>query len=192
VAGFANLSNMPVGDSLHTHWGEPVTVFHTASGTPYYFNFHSEAVGHTCITGPDDSGKRVLMHFLLAQSLKFKPSIFYFDFSGEAEAFSKAIDGWHLELAARASSYSGEVALFNPFALSDAESNRQFLNNWIGVLARAVQYQPTEEDKTALKLAVDSTYGVEEEKQSLLYCVEQLRNGAPAMADALAPWLPDA
>ncbi len=40
LAGFASLHNYPSGRRSGNAWGPALTLFKTASGTPYYFNFH--------------------------------------------------------------------------------------------------------------------------------------------------------
>jgi len=78
-AGFASLHNYPCGKPSGNHWGPAVTLLETVSGTPYFFNWHRGEVGHTLLIGPTGAGKSVAMNFLLVQSVKFKPRIFYFD-----------------------------------------------------------------------------------------------------------------
>src|SRR5262249_7556118 len=124
-AGFASLHNYPSGLSKGNHWGAAVTVLETISGTPYFFNFHKQDVGHTTIIGPTGTGKSVLLNFLLAQSLKFKPKIFFFDKDHGAEIFIRALGGVHATLGL--SQPSG----FNPLKLPDTPENRSFLSEWL-------------------------------------------------------------
>lgn len=90
-AGLASMHNYPCGNSQGNHWGPAVTVLETVSGTPYFFNFHRSDVGHTTIIGPTGTGKSVLLNFLLAQCLKFRPKIFFFDKDRGAEVFIWAL-----------------------------------------------------------------------------------------------------
>src|SRR3990167_7790188 len=50
-AGFTSMHNYPCGKLARNHWGPAVTVLETVSGTPYFFNFHANDVGHTTIIG---------------------------------------------------------------------------------------------------------------------------------------------
>lgn len=39
----------------------------TASGSPFYFNFHHSDLGNTFVCGPSGAGKTVLLNFMLSQ-----------------------------------------------------------------------------------------------------------------------------
>ncbi len=187
VAGFANLSNMPVGQAKDNHWGSAVTTFHTASGTPYYFNFHDGNRGHTFITGPAQSGKALLMHFLLAQSMKFSPSIYYCDVSRNGNQLIQSLGGHMVSFAPATDALPS--ALLNPFALSDNEANRVFIARWLGVLARTMNYNPTEADTAAINQAIEHTYSQPEANRHLKTCAQKLVTIAPGYIASISPWL---
>ena len=183
VAGFANLHNLPLGTAQDNHWGPAVTTFHAASGTPYYFNFHVGTIGHTAIIGPHSSGKTLLLHFLLAQSMKFKPKIYYFDVTGRSALLMQQLGGNVYNFRA-----SGGRGVINPFALRDTNGNRLFLSRWLGVLARASGYTPTEEDKAALTAAVAQLFALPPAERHLSAFVSIARNGAPSWVHATTAW----
>ncbi len=131
LASFASLHNYPVGRIRGNHWGDAVTVFDTASGTPYYFNFHLRDVGHTTIIGPTGAGKTVLMNFLCAQSAKFNRRLFMFDKDRGAEIFVRAMGGAYNVIE------PGERCAFNPLMLPDTMENRNFLVEWLQSLVMA-------------------------------------------------------
>ncbi len=122
IGGYASLYNFPAGKMSHTHWDDAVTVFHTAAGTPYFFNFHYEDNGHTLIIGPYGSGKTVLMNFLVSEARKFSPKLYYCDQERHSEIFIRAIGGTYL--------HHNQLAM-NPFSLPDSQENRAFLYNFL-------------------------------------------------------------
>src|SRR5205085_401462 len=91
LGGFASLYNFPAGKAVGNHWGPAVTVFHTAVGTPYFFNFHHGNSGHTTLIGPFGAGKTVLMNFLVCEAQKFRPKMFYFDHNDASKIFLMAL-----------------------------------------------------------------------------------------------------
>ncbi len=183
VAGFANLHNLPVGSAHDNHWGPAVTTFHAASGTPYYFNFHVGTVGHSALIGPHNSGKTLLLHFLLSQSMKFKPKLYYFDVTGRSALLMQQLGGTVATF--RPAERKGWL---NPFTLRDTNGNRLFLSRWLGILARTCGYAPTEEDKAALGSAVEQIFSLPEHERHFASFVTMARNGAPSWVHATAPW----
>ncbi len=129
LASFTSLHNYPVGSISNNHWGDAVTVFDTASGTPFFFNFHVRDVGHTAIIGPTGSGKTVLMNFLAAQAQKFRCRMFFFDKDRGAEIFLRALGGVYTVLE------PGETCGFNPLHLANTSENRSFLADWLKTMA---------------------------------------------------------
>ncbi|MEI6731017.1 MAG: hypothetical protein WCL30_07155, partial [Pseudomonadota bacterium] len=99
IGGFANLSNYPAGKKTGHRWGNAVTTVYTAAKTPYFFNFHLGDNGHTLIAGKEDTGKTVLLNFLIAESRKFNGKLFYFDAGREAEIFIRSLNGQYYNLS---------------------------------------------------------------------------------------------
>ncbi len=190
VAGFTNLSNMPMGADKNNHWGAAVSTFHTATGTPYYFNFHVGEVGHTTVVGPKDSGKSVMINFLLSQSMKFSPKMYYFDVDGSSTSMMTELGGTAYMIAAHQEGMQPQPALFNPFSLKNTDDNIQFITRWMGVLARASGYALTDTDKQMIANAAHQTFQQTGGHRSLLGCVELLKHSAPDYVAALAAWLP--
>ena len=50
-----------------------LTLFTTAAGTPYHFNFHYRDLAHAFVVGPSRSGKSVWINFLISQYQKYHP-----------------------------------------------------------------------------------------------------------------------
>lgn len=67
---FASLAPMfcyPIGNK-EGRWGNPITVFRSAAGTPVRFHWHQDDIGNTLVTGQTGSGKTTLVAFLLAMT----------------------------------------------------------------------------------------------------------------------------
>lgn len=144
-AGFCSLHNYPSGRADGNQWGPAVTLLRTESGTPYYFNFHlppkgrrrgkvvndkdvkadDRVAGNTLIIGPTGSGKTVVQTFLLAQSEKFQPTVFYYDKDRGMEVFIRAVGGTYLTIK------NGLPTGFNPFRLPPTPGNISFLQTFV-------------------------------------------------------------
>ncbi len=129
IAGFAALHNFPSGLIAGNKWGPALTVFKTVLNTPYFFNFHDHDLGHTLILGPKDSGKTVLLNFLLAQSQRFKPRVFYFDLNNKAKCFISGLSGHYYQMSQQKMN-DKEFLHINPLILNKNEDNRNFLRDF--------------------------------------------------------------
>jgi type IV secretion system protein VirB4 len=181
-AGLASSHNFPLGQAEGNHWGEAVTLLETTAAGPYYFNFHQGDLGNFTVIGPSGSGKTVVLNFLLAQARKFGPRIIFFDKDRGAELFVRAIGGRYDLL--RAGTPSG----LNPLQLDDNPVNRQFLTEWLALLAGGADI-----DETArIKDAVDANFAQPSEHRRLRHLAELFRGGQrPHAADLwarLRPW----
>lgn len=169
VGGLSSLHNFPVG-SLTSKWGEAITLLKTALGTPYFFNFHVNDNGHTIIVGHDDSGKATLLNFLISESLKCNPNIFYIDAHKESEIFIKALGGRYLSFTVKPS--KGCVK-FNPLLLEDNYENREFLKNWLLYLMdKYIDLEQIEEYTAVVEAAVALIYELPVEKRRLSNAAE--------------------
>jgi len=181
-ASLASLHNFALGRATGNHWGEAVTLLETTSAGPYLFNFHVGDLGNFTVIGPSGSGKTVILNFLLAQARKFEPRIIFFDKDRGAELFIRAIGGSYDRLHPELSSG------LNPLQLPDLPANRQFLMDWIAVLAGGV----STEEAADIRDAVDANYAQPVELRRLRYLVDLFRGGhRPHSADLYArlrPW----
>jgi type IV secretion system protein VirB4 len=166
-AGLASCHNFSLGKANGNHWGEAVTLLETTAAGPYFFNFHRADLGNFTVIGPSGSGKTVVLNFLLAQARKFKPRIIFFDKDRGAELFIRAIGGRYDVLR------PGIPAGLNPLQLPDTPANRQFLIDWIGVLAGGVDG----EEQQRIKDAVDANYSEPVAHRRLRFIVELFRGG---------------
>jgi type IV secretion system protein VirB4 len=136
IVGFTGFHNYPTGSREGNQWGPAITLLKTASGTPFYFNFHlppsskrgideadadERVPGHTLLLGPTGAGKTVIQTFMLAQCEKYHPTVFTFDKDRGQEIFVRAMGGQYCTLR------NGVPSGFNPCALPDTPSNRSFL-----------------------------------------------------------------
>lgn len=182
-AGFASLHNYPSGKPSGNHWGPAVTVLETVSGTPYFFNFHVNDVGHTTIIGPTGTGKSVLLNFLIAQCFKFRCKIFFFDKDRGGEIFIRAMKGAHSTIGI--SQPSG----FNPLRLPDNPENRAFLVDWLQLLLTSQGETLTSEDLAKISEAIEGNYKLEPKHRTLEHLAPFLGlGGAGSLANRLSIW----
>lgn len=183
IAGFANLQNYPAGNAVGCPWGPPVTVFYTAAGTPYFFNFHAGESGHTLLVGPYGSGKSVLLNFLLSESRKYQSRLFYLDAHGHAGAFIRAIGGHYYALRT-----GGESPAISPISLADSPSNREFLALWITTLIHPEGEGIDPQALAIFKNAVAQFYALPADQRRLGDLLVPLAQQLPQFAPALARW----
>ncbi|HEY0149553.1 MAG TPA: VirB4 family type IV secretion/conjugal transfer ATPase [Allosphingosinicella sp.] len=181
-AGLASGHNFPIGRAEGNHWGEAVTLLETTAAGPYYFNFHRGDLGNFTVIGPSGSGKTVVLNFLLAQARKFRPRIIFFDKDRGAELFIRAIGGRYDLLR------PGTPSGLNPLQLPDTAANRQFLIDWVALLAGGADI----EEIARVKDAIDANFEQPAEHRRLRHLVELFRGGhRPSASDLwsrLRPW----
>jgi type IV secretion system protein VirB4 len=181
-AGLASLHNFPVGQARGNHWGDAITLFETTAAGPYFFNFHQNDLGNFTVIGPSGSGKTVVLNFLLAQARKLAPRIVFFDKDRGAELFIRAIGGQYDRLR------PGEPSGLNPLQLPDTPANRQFLAEWLTLLAGGVDAEEAEQ----IHDAIEANFAEAPERRRLRYLVELFRGyGRPHAEDLwsrLRPW----
>jgi type IV secretion system protein VirB4 len=181
-AGLASCHNFSLGKASGNHWGEAVTLLETTAAGPYFFNFHQGDLGNFTVIGPSGSGKTVVLNFLLAQARKFAPRIIFFDKDRGAELFIRAIGGRYDVLR------PGIPSGLNPLQLPDTPTNRQFIIDWIAVLAGGANG----EELVRIKDAVDANYEQPIEHRRLRYIVELFRGGhrphGQDLWSRLTPW----
>ena len=184
-SGLASSHNFPLGRAQANHWGEAVTLLETTAAGPYYFNFHQGDLGNFTVIGPSGSGKTVVLNFLLAQARKFRPRIIFFDKDRGAELFIRAIGGRYDLLR------PGTPSGLNPLQLPDNPVNRQFLIDWVALLAGGADI----DDTARIKDAIDANYEQPEDHRRLRHLAELFRGGhRPSANDLwsrLRPWWGD-
>ncbi len=162
LAAFASLHNYPIGKKFGNYWGPYVSVLGTTSGTPFYFNFHVNDVGHSLIIGPTGAGKTILMNFFCAQAQKFLPRMFFFDKDRGAEIFIRSIYGVYTFIN------PGKKCYFNPLQLDDTGENRAFLLEWLIALITYNTDTPlTTEEMQILSQAIEGNYRLKKKDRKL-------------------------
>ena len=184
-AGLASGHNFALGQPRGNHWGDAVTLLETTAAGPYFVNFHQGDLGNFTIIGPSGSGKTVALNFLLAQARKYDPRIVFFDKDRGGELFVRAIGGRYDVLR------PGTPSGLNPLRLEDNAANRQFLIDWIALLAGTADV----EELALIKDAVDANYAQPPHHRRLRHIVELFRGGHRPHADDLSsrlrPWWGD-
>lgn len=184
VAGFASLYNFPAGKMTGNYWGDAVTVFRTASDTPYFFNFHYDKNGHTAIIGPLGAGKTVLMNFLVSEAQKYGGKTFYFEQGKGSEIFIKAMGGKYRHIEQE---IDAGTLYFNPLQLKDTPNNRKFLRQWFEYLIDYVEESDSslegeqtpdslvnDEERARIKKAVELSYSLPEESRILSMVIPKI------------------
>ena len=184
-AGLASSHNFALGRAVDNHWGDAVSLLETTAAGPYHFNFHHGDLGNFTILGPSGSGKTVVLNFLLAQARRLDPRIVFFDKDRGAELFIRAIGGQYDVLR------PGHSSGLNPLQLVDNPANRQFLIDWLALLASTKDLG----EIARIKDAVDASFQAPLEFRRLRYLVELFRGDQRPQADdlwsRLAPWWGD-
>ncbi len=199
VGGFANISNYPAGLASGGPWGPPVTVFHTAAQTPYFFNFHIDNNGHTAIIGPEGVGKTVLLNFLLSEVQKFQPKVYFLDRDRGAEIFLRSIESEYYFIDRRVAHESKEqerpsfhkMPRMNPLAMEATPQNRSFLLMWLDAMLRADKfYRPelSEEFWPDFEKALDYIYTLPKEERCLTPLIDYLKEQSPKLATKMYGW----
>ena len=163
---FAALSpfhSYPTGQKDGNEWGPAVTILKTASGSPFYFNFHHGDLGNTFVCGPSGAGKTVLLNFMLSQLEKHDPHMVFFDKDRGADLFVRAAGGTYLPLR------NGATTGCAPLKALDLASagNKVFLTRWIGKLVGSAIRELTVTELRDIASAVDGLADLPVERRSI-------------------------
>ena len=193
-AGMAPLHNFPTGRATGNHWGEALALFATSARSPYYFSLHAsdprEAdggsrrdTGHTFICGPTGSGKTVFLGFCVAMLQKLGASQVIFDKDRGLEILVRAMGGRYRPLR------FGEPTGFNPLALPDGAQHREFLKEWLRVLAARGGRALTVREEADLEQALAGTLALPIGSRRLSRLIEFLDStDAEGLHARLARW----
>lgn len=171
-AGFSSFHNFPIGHLRGNQWGHAVTMFHTTSGTPFYFNWHKGEEGseqkraakmdpnhkdlaNTLIIGKSGTGKTVLQLFLLAQTQKFNQPMpknltaVFFDKDLGASIAIRAMGGRYYPVK------NGVPSGWNPFQLDPTPGNLTFLEKLVRRLVHRANSPLTPAQEKEIFHAID-------------------------------------
>lgn len=116
-------------------WGECVTIFPTARGDTFRFNFHlpgkpgQRTVGHSLVLGQTGSGKTLGTAFLLSQAQRLGARIIIFDKDNGFEMAVRAMGGAYSTVR------MGEETGFNPMRGEADTRGAAWLSDWLTALA---------------------------------------------------------
>jgi len=182
IGGLASLHNFPAGKRFDNHWGMAVTIFRTASGTPYFFNFHHEDNGHTIIIGPKGSGKTVVSNFFVSEAQHLNTRVFYLDHGQSAGALIQALSGTYQVLSP---DLQLMTCAFNPLLLEDSQENREFLLSWFLFLLESAE----ESEQKVIEQAIDKIYQMPIEKRRLSLVMDCFGGPKDPMVKRFAKWV---
>lgn len=143
-----------------------LTVLPTPYNTPFYFNFHQGALGHTFVVGPSRSGKSVFMNFLISQWFKYSPCrVIIFDKNYSCRINTLMHDGEHFDLK------EGAGIKLNPISLVDDRQNWSFLVGWIGGLISYRGHVITSEDEKSIRHALENVASLDDPCDKRLFSI---------------------
>jgi type IV secretion system protein VirB4 len=190
MADVAPLLGVSEGERINKHISTQLerqcpalTVLTTDANTPFHFNFHAGAIGHTLVLGPTRSGKSIGMNFLISQFRKYAPAsrILIFDKDHSCRIPTLLQGGEHVDLRE-----GGEIRL-NPMAMARDPRTHQFLAEWIEGLISSRGYQVTSEDSKHIIEAIRGTAANPMPDTQRLYTVRALL--PPHLGVHLDPWV---
>lgn len=185
IGSFARLNHFPTG-SKENPWGKAVTILPTKLETPYFFNFHSEGVGHTCILDFNsfaDNRGAALLNFLLCQSRQYKGRTFIFDRNHTARPLVKALDGRYHSLVGQTQESS--LAAINPLTLEDTRRNRAFLSAWLHHFVRHGPEISEDSAREHIKTALEELMPLPPEQRTLEKALSIIASIAPELTPHL-------
>lgn len=160
-----------------------LTVLRTDYSTPFYFNFHHGALGHTLVVGPSRTGKSVFMNFLVSQWQKYTPCrTIIFDKDYSCKIATLAQGGGHIDLSDSAAGIK-----INPMALVDDPKHWPFLCRWIDGLVSSKGYSTDADDERAIREAIEDVAEDASEKHKRLLTVYTLL--PERLKKQLEPWV---
>lgn len=189
-ADYCPLHNYHHGYLNQNHLGSALMVVESSSGTPFYVNLHERASGkandlskgHTTLIAPSNAGKTTLVLALDAQSKKYNTTSFFFDRDRGCEIYVRAMGGFYTRI------HPEEPTGFNPLALADTPSNRDFLMKWLASLLVAGNEALSAHEYQLIESVIHRSYTLPIEQRNLSIVSHFFPSHFSRMP-ALLPWL---
>ncbi len=184
MAGFASLHNFPAGLRFTSHWQEPLTLFRTYAGTPYFFNLHDGDNGHSLLIGSttDDDTATMLRHFLLSAMHKPNHTILMLDTTKQSHTIIKALGGSYYQTTVQS-----EIGVrLNPLLLADHPDHRAFLADWLRLLMFKADETIHEQEQALIEDLISYNYSLPLEQRQLRYLAHHIEQ--TSLAQRLKPW----
>ncbi len=191
LADLAPLRTITTGERINEHYTEQLgkrcdalAVFDTEMATPYYFNFHVGALGHSFVVGPSGAGKSVLMNFLLSMARKYGPiNTYIFDKNSSCRISTLLQGGDCIDIASET-----EPVTLNPMSLLGDPTAHSWVQKWIENLITSREYKLKGTDDDAITQAIKHCF----ELGPVHWRLRSLYNYLPdVLQDELKAWVND-
>lgn len=186
MGSIARLNRFPTGNATGNPWGEAVTVLRTFLKTPYFFNFHYGANGHTAVIDYNtfiDTVGTALINFLVTQARQYGGRLVYFSDSDATKPLIQMLRGHYV-----CAGGGREQLALNPFLLEDNPRSRSFLLAWLVSLAEGTE-EEAETLRAAFKEVLDAMFSATGGERSLRHFVAHLGKSPHAgLASRLSAW----
>ena len=156
----------------------------TASGAPFYFNFHFGDLGNTFVCGPSGAGKTVLVNFMLSQLEKHDPHMVFFDKDRGSDLFVRAAGGTYLPLKNGAPTGCAPLQ-----ALELTPANKVFLARFIAKLVGSTAHELSVSEAGDIALAIEGLADLPRQQRTIGALRAFLNNTDPeGIAARLRRW----
>jgi len=180
-----NFESSPTGLE-HCDWGKgAIRPFKTVTGGAYSLQLHiseeKEELAHSLVVAPAGSGKTTLFQHLVGGALRH-PNLraFIFDRLNGARIFTQAVGGTYVDFA--------DIEMpVNPFVCDDTGLNRNFLQNFLLMLAKSED----DESKFNAALAIKQIFRVPKEERILKNLFSRISLKDSAFSKGLIKWIMD-
>ena len=192
IADFCPLFNSYKDEESNAFGNEPVARFKNLSGLIYNFNFHidnksTDPLGHTLVMGGTGAGKSTLIALLLMLCQKYERLLtLAFDSKQGLRVPITIFDGNYTDACD-----PNQISL-NPFTLEENLQNRQFLAEFLKILAGGADLN----EQAILEEVIRQNYEAlgntgSLKKLEMVFGIKKQKEGKPNIAKRLEKWIND-